>query len=775
MVDVGTGILEIVPKTDDLASTLTSNISKIMGDVGAQAGGQLSTVAKTAEVGFTALGVSAVAAIGKGISATTEWAGEVRSLQSVTGLAAEDASGLAAAGNELGITTTSLNTGFGTLAKNIANGSTNLDKYGIATKDASGATLPFGDILANISDKYASLPSQVDKAAFAQNVFGKSGKALIPLLARGSEGLKEMTDRAADLGLVMSQDDLDAAKALTLAQRELGEAFRGASITIGKAFVPEATEVVRVITDIVSLLQKVPGPLLSQIVSFTALAGVLSVAGKALAFVKSGLAELPGAAGGAAAAQAEVASTATDAGEAIQTTASIEQASVAVKAEATAANTTLATSETLVGSSSAAAAGQLQLFDAAVYETTAAEAGMTVATDAAAGAFQVLNAPIVALVAPFYALYKGLIAAREEFEALKNLDGPGIFNAIAEGAKIVGINMGPKLDDPAQKFRETVDQLREGLAAGTITTDQAAAALDNLSRTDGIQISDTHKLAEEIAAQAGVTDDTAGATQTLSREEQRLADATGKAIQKAQEHSRALQEEHNALTAAAGGLLGLASAMQTERQDQIEVNRLQREGKTDTNAYREAVRQLIGDHISFRASLQEVIQQLHQGDITLGQAKQQLQNYGIQAGLTKQDVTNAMGLIKQSIDKIPDKKIIDVQVQTHGEQELARTASTLSGLKSQYHLTLTETIQKTYAGGGPGPGHAAGGIVMQKIATSAGPIGEGGPEAIIPLNRMGGASRQPVRIAGSLRIADWKQGLVDLDGELDWERLARTS
>src|SRR5439155_977152 len=110
----------------------------------------------------------------------------------------ESASALAGAAAQLGIPVSQLTTGFGLLAKNIVNGSSGLTKYGIVTRDATGQILPFGTVLAAVTDKFQSLPTAADKAAFAQNVFGRSGKNLIPILQQGAAGLAELEKKAGD-------------------------------------------------------------------------------------------------------------------------------------------------------------------------------------------------------------------------------------------------------------------------------------------------------------------------------------------------------------------------------------------------------------------------------------------------------------------------------------------------------------------------------------------------------------------------------------------------
>lgn len=233
-----------------------------------------------AQVAMVGFGAVAAIAIGKAVGATQEWSAEVRTLQRVTGDGAEATSKLAAAGNLLNLDVSKLNTGFGILNKNIVNGSANLDKYGVKTRDAQGNILPFTEILSNMSDKFAELPSQQEKSAFAMNAFGRSGKELIPILARGSEGLQELYDKAEAAGLVMSQETLDASKELGIAQRDLGDAVKGASVQLGTSFLPVLTVVTDALTAFVELVQLIPGPILAITTGLAALTAAIIVANK---------------------------------------------------------------------------------------------------------------------------------------------------------------------------------------------------------------------------------------------------------------------------------------------------------------------------------------------------------------------------------------------------------------------------------------------------------------------------------------------------------------
>lgn len=276
MANAGIGFVDIVPRSTTFTSTLTREVSSAIAKVQTATAASTSRFTRGLQAGFVALGVVAVAAISKGISATVEWAGEVRTLQRVTGQSAEQASTLAFAAEKLGVGVDKMNIGFGLLSKNIVNGTANMEKYGIVTRDAQGAILPFDDVLGNVIDKFQALPEGPQQAAFAMNVFGRSGRNLIPILKLGRDGLAELREEAEKAGLVMSQDDLDASKELGIAQRELADSVKGAAISLGKSFVPAATAVVKVLTSVVQLINKIPTPILAVVGVFSLLTGAIA-------------------------------------------------------------------------------------------------------------------------------------------------------------------------------------------------------------------------------------------------------------------------------------------------------------------------------------------------------------------------------------------------------------------------------------------------------------------------------------------------------------------
>lgn len=282
--DAGAAFMDILPRADGFGGELRQQLEPVFSALEKDASGAGKGIGTALSVGLIAAGTLAAAGIGKAISATQEWGSEVRGLQKVTGLAAEEASGLAATGDLLGISVDKLSSSFGIFDKNLVNGSANLEKYGITTRDATGNLLPFDELLGATADKFLTLEEGPQQAAFAVNVFGRAGRDLIPILRQGSDGLAELRQRAEELGLVMSQDDLDATKELSLAQHELDGALKGAGVTIGQVFIPFLTKGVDILTGFVGIIHDIPAPVLAGALGVTALTGAVAAGLKIYGF-----------------------------------------------------------------------------------------------------------------------------------------------------------------------------------------------------------------------------------------------------------------------------------------------------------------------------------------------------------------------------------------------------------------------------------------------------------------------------------------------------------
>lgn len=83
----------------------------------------------------------------------------------------------------------------------------------IEFRNTDGSIKTVSDLLPQIADRFANMADGSEKTAIAQQLLGRAGAELIPLLNAGSAGLKEMTDEARALGLIIDDKTARAAEA----------------------------------------------------------------------------------------------------------------------------------------------------------------------------------------------------------------------------------------------------------------------------------------------------------------------------------------------------------------------------------------------------------------------------------------------------------------------------------------------------------------------------------------------------------------------------------
>ena len=87
-------------------------------------------------------------------------------------------------------------------------------------------------------DKFHGMASGTERAAAARENFGRGGMEMISFLRLGSEGLKELTEKAHEMGLVIGTQDVMAMKEFKIAAREMKEEEEAVELAFGKAAMP---------------------------------------------------------------------------------------------------------------------------------------------------------------------------------------------------------------------------------------------------------------------------------------------------------------------------------------------------------------------------------------------------------------------------------------------------------------------------------------------------------------------------------------------------------
>lgn len=121
-------------------------------------------------------------------------------------------------------------------------------RAGVAVKDANGKIRPTGALLADLSDKFASMPDGPKKTALAMALLGRSGEGLIPTLNLGRKGLDEMARKAEHLGVVLDKETAAGLDDLGDNMDDVGRASKGVLFAALKPLLPMLNQIAQAVS-----------------------------------------------------------------------------------------------------------------------------------------------------------------------------------------------------------------------------------------------------------------------------------------------------------------------------------------------------------------------------------------------------------------------------------------------------------------------------------------------------------------------------------------------
>lgn len=133
-------------------------------------------------------------------------------LSAEIGMTTEELSRLAYAALTADVTAEQMSQAVGFLSKQIVAtagsaflGETALGRMGISVKTAAGEMRTTHEVLLDVANVFQRLPDGPQKTALALELFGRSGKNMIPLLNEGAGAITELERRADELGITVSE------------------------------------------------------------------------------------------------------------------------------------------------------------------------------------------------------------------------------------------------------------------------------------------------------------------------------------------------------------------------------------------------------------------------------------------------------------------------------------------------------------------------------------------------------------------------------------------
>ena len=256
------GLEKSLTSLDRKADGLNSSFGKLKGGAGAMSGALGALVPAVAIGGLAPLAKGAIDA-----------GDHLDELSQRTGVSVENLSRFGAAADDSGSSVDEVAKAMGKLAKGVVDpaskASEALRSIGVSATDASGKVRPLDQIMLDVADKFQKMEDPAKKAALAQDIFGKSGINLIPMLSEGRDALSKYTatfDAASAAAAGKFNDSLN----------QIARVIAGPFNQAVTAMLPLITQIAQGLAAAITEFTKLPGPVQ---------AAVLVVAGLAAAFI----------------------------------------------------------------------------------------------------------------------------------------------------------------------------------------------------------------------------------------------------------------------------------------------------------------------------------------------------------------------------------------------------------------------------------------------------------------------------------------------------------
>ena len=214
--------------------------------------------------GFAAL-VAAVVKVEKQLMSITkesaEYAKEVKTLASVTGQSVEEVQEWQYASDMLGVTYDRVKDSLKEITNKMQeaqNGSEDTAKafetLGVKLEDTDGNLRSADAVFYDVIDSLGNMSNQAQRDALAMDLMSESAQELNPLIEVGSDGLKQYTDEAHEMGYVLDNEAVEALAATDAAQQKLLKTQEAVTKQISAEYAPYMTEA---LGDTADFIQKI--------------------------------------------------------------------------------------------------------------------------------------------------------------------------------------------------------------------------------------------------------------------------------------------------------------------------------------------------------------------------------------------------------------------------------------------------------------------------------------------------------------------------------------
>ena len=206
--------------------------------------------------GIAALGATAVVSTAALVKSQIDFADQVSKTSRIVGMSVEELSALNYQADLSGVSfeeLTAAMTKFSRVVDKAMQGNASsvevFERLGVSIRNADGVLKGNSELLQEVADKFSVLADGAAKTAMAQDLFGRSGAKLIPLLSDGRDGMEAYRAEAERLGQVLDTDSAKAAEEFNDNLTRLGKIISGVGNELAAALLPQLVEFTDLVKD----------------------------------------------------------------------------------------------------------------------------------------------------------------------------------------------------------------------------------------------------------------------------------------------------------------------------------------------------------------------------------------------------------------------------------------------------------------------------------------------------------------------------------------------
>ncbi|MBQ1293337.1 MAG: hypothetical protein IIY21_04825 [Clostridiales bacterium] len=207
-------------------------------------------------------------------------ADELTTLSKQTGVATSELQKMQYAADLIDVDTETITGGLRKLKKNLDGHEDSWKKVGVQVKDANGQYKDITSIFYETVKGLSQIENETERDIVAMDLFGKSADELAGVIDDGGEALKALGEEAENMGVIISDEDLEKANELndTLdrLKAEIMPTLMQLGIQIAEAIMPYIPEIQEAVERVLSVLRNISPHTIAIVGSVLALTSALS-------------------------------------------------------------------------------------------------------------------------------------------------------------------------------------------------------------------------------------------------------------------------------------------------------------------------------------------------------------------------------------------------------------------------------------------------------------------------------------------------------------------